>query len=113
GAFDLPASVTGGEPLRFAPEPVLYMGHSQGAQEAGLLLGVEPTVQSAFLSAGGGGGVITILEREIASGQPLSCLVAGVLSEPCEVLTEDHPALSLIIQPLRSGTYERSTPPIR
>ncbi|RZO63535.1 MAG: hypothetical protein EVA89_07080 [Sandaracinaceae bacterium] len=100
GAFDLPASVTGGEPLRFAPEPVLYMGHSQGAQEAGLLLGVEPTVQSAFLSAGGGGGVITILEREIASGQPLSCLVAGVLSEPCEVLTEDHPALSLIIQPL-------------
>lgn len=100
GAFDLPAEVTGAEPVAFAPSPVLYMGHSQGSQEGGILLGVEPTVQAAFLSEGGGGGIISILEREINTGQPLKCLVAGVLNESCDVFTEDHPALTLIVQPL-------------
>ena len=100
GAFDLPAEVTSSEPIAFARSPVMYMGHSQGSQEGGVLLGVEPSVQAAFLSEGGGGGIITILEREIRPGQSLRCLVAGVLSESCEVLTEDHPALTLIVQPL-------------
>lgn len=98
--FDVPVTVAGGSEIWLDPERALYMGHSQGSQEGGLLLAVEPTLEAAFLSAGGAGGVISILEREITTGQPLSCLVAGVVGEACEVLTEDHPVLTLLIQPL-------------
>lgn len=100
GRFTVPSGVSGGAEIPLSPASVLYMGHSQGSQEGGLLLGVEPSVEAAFLSAGGGGGIISIVEREITTGQPLSCLVASLINEPCAALTEDHPVILLLIQAL-------------
>lgn len=42
----------------------LYMGHSQGSQEAGLLLGLTDSVQNAFLSAGGGGVLMSFVDLQ-------------------------------------------------
>lgn len=39
----------------FDPSYGLYMGHSQGAQEGGMLLGLTGSIHNAFMSAGGGG----------------------------------------------------------
>ncbi len=39
----------------FDPSYGLYMGHSQGSQEAGMLLGLTGDIKSAFISAGGAG----------------------------------------------------------
>jgi hypothetical protein len=96
GSFDLSAEDTGGDPISFAADPVLFMGHSQGSQEAGLLLAVEPTVEAAFLSAGGGGSLIAVFDRKF-EGQDIHCLVAvaaGVFD--CSRFTEDHPAAYLV-----------------
>jgi hypothetical protein len=100
GAFDVPAEVAGADaPIALARQPVLYMGHSQGSQEAGVLLGVEPTVQAAFLSAGGGGGILSIVHR-LFNGSPIVCTVAPLVGEDCADMDEDHPLLTLVVQPL-------------
>jgi hypothetical protein len=91
--LDVPSSVAGSEVV-LAPSPVLFMGHSQGSQEAGVLLGVEPTVDAAFLSAGGGGGIITVTQ------DPYRCAIAAFVGEACEDLLEDHPVITLIVQPM-------------
>lgn len=100
GAFDVPAEVAAADaPVAFAREPVLYMGHSQGSQEAGVLLGVEPTVQAAFLSAGGAGGILSIVHRPFGE-QPIVCFIALLVGEECSDMGEDHPLLTLVVQPL-------------
>jgi hypothetical protein len=96
GSFDLSAQDTGGDPITFAADPVLFMGHSQGSQEAGLLLAVEPTIEAAFLSAGGGGSLIAVFDRKFMD-QDIHCIVglaAGVLD--CSRFTEDHPVAYLV-----------------
>lgn len=98
--FDIPAERAGGDGVRFDPSRVLYMGHSQGAQEAGILLGIEPTVEAAFLSEGGGGAVLTIYERQFG-GEPIACAIARLaVGVPCEEFTPDHPVMTAVIQPL-------------
>ena len=54
GEIILPSPVEGGQPIKFDPSYGMYMGHSQGSQEGGLLLGLTGLIKSAFLSAGGG-----------------------------------------------------------
>ncbi|MBQ1265397.1 MAG: hypothetical protein IIY06_01335 [Proteobacteria bacterium] len=54
GEIVLPSPVEGGEPIKFDPSFGMYMGHSQGSQEGGLLLGLTGQIKNAFLSAGGG-----------------------------------------------------------
>lgn len=103
GVLEVPAVYVSGAtaPVIFDASPVLYMGHSQGSQEAGVLLGVEPTIDAAFLSAGGGGGLLTLVERDLTPGNPIACIVGGLIGEPdCAVMDENHPALALVIQPL-------------
>lgn len=103
GAFEIPASVTGGEPIRFDVSRGLYLGHSQGAQQAGLLAGVEPRVRAAFLSAGGAGIVISIRERQF-NGQPIACLLALLVGvQSCSELTPEHPVLTQVVQPIFDG----------
>ena len=46
----------------FDPSYGMYMGHSQGAQEAGLLLGLTGKIKNAFLSAGGGGILLSFVD---------------------------------------------------
>lgn len=55
GAFVLPPVPGSSERVIFDPSYGMYMGHSQGSQEAGMLLGVTGQVKNAFLSAGGAG----------------------------------------------------------
>ncbi|MFW6052035.1 MAG: hypothetical protein ACODAU_12735, partial [Myxococcota bacterium] len=96
GAFDVPSSATGGSSVPLAAEPTLFMGHSQGSQEAGLLLGVEPDLDAAFLSAGGGGALVSIFEREF-EGQVISCIIAPLIQiQPCERFTPDHPVAHVV-----------------
>jgi hypothetical protein len=100
GALDVPAAVTGTEsPIPLSRRRVLYMGHSQGSQEAGVLLGVEPTVQAAFLSEGGGGALLSIVYRPFRTA-PIVCTVAALVGEDCADMREDHPLLTLVVQPL-------------
>jgi len=101
GAIVVPDAVVEGEgDVLFDASRVVYMGHSQGAQEAGVLLGTEPRLEAAFISAGGAGGLISIVDRELTPGTPIACLVASIISEPCELVTEDHPVLTQILQPM-------------
>ena len=58
----LPNYKSGGPNITFNPEYGLFMGHSQGSQEAGLLLGITDSVKNAFLSAGGGGVAMSMVE---------------------------------------------------
>ncbi len=97
--FVIGGEVSGGEEIRFSWDPGLYMGHSQGSQEAGLLLGVEGSIDAAFLSAGGGGATLSIVQRK-HEGMEIACLIALVLGVNCEELTMDSPVLTLVVQPL-------------
>ncbi|MGE3635375.1 MAG: alpha/beta hydrolase family protein, partial [Sandaracinaceae bacterium] len=100
GAFTLPADLNRGTEVPLAASPVMYMGHSQGSQEAGVLMGLEPSLQASFLSEGGMSAIITIEERELTAGSPIKCLIASLVQEDCSLMTEDHPLITLIIQPL-------------
>ena len=62
GKFILPPRPGSTENTRFDPSYGLYMGHSQGSQEAGLLLGLTDSVKNAFLSAGGGGVLLSFVD---------------------------------------------------
>ncbi len=100
GGVVIPAELNEGTPIPLASAPAMYMGHSQGSQEAGVLLGVEPRVSAAFLSAGGMSGIITVNDRELSPGNPIRCLLGTILNESCDAMTEDHPAITLIVQPI-------------
>jgi len=100
GAFTIPAEITGDAAIAFDTSRVAYMGHSQGAQEGAVLLGVEPTLQAAFLSAGGEAGVISVVDRELRPGTTIACLLAALVMEDCDVMLEDHPVISLLVQPV-------------
>lgn len=100
GAFTIPAEIAGDAPIPFDTSRVAYMGHSQGAQEGAVLLGVEPSLQAAFLSAGGEGGIISVVDREIRPGTTIACLLSTLVMEDCDVMLEDHPVISLLVQPI-------------
>ena len=102
GALVIPDAVTGRGDLSFEAGYNAYMGHSQGAQEAGVLLGVEPDVEFAFLSAGGAGLSITIQERSF-NGTPIVCTLALLIGVDCNSLTPDSPLLTLVVQPVLDG----------
>jgi hypothetical protein len=97
GLLDAP---DGRSTVQFARSPVLYMGHSQGAQLAGIMLGVEPSVGAAFLSEAGGDAAITAVEREVIGGTTVACFIAGLIGEDCAEMTEDHPLLTVVAQPV-------------
>lgn len=97
-AFVIPAE-RAGEEVRFDADPMLYMGHSQGAQAAGIMLGVETGLDAAFFSEGGAGGIITVFER-MFGGMSIACAVAPLAGERCDLLSDDHPLMTLIIQPI-------------
>ena len=57
-----PQAVDSKSNVKFDPDYGLFMGHSQGSQEGGLLLGLTGDIQNAFLSAGGGGVALSFVE---------------------------------------------------
>ncbi len=64
-----PHRYAGSDNIIFDPSYGLFMGHSQGSQEAGLLLGLTDSIKSAFLSAGGGGVALSLVELVPDFGQ--------------------------------------------
>ena len=64
----------------FDPSYGLYMGHSQGSQEAGLLLGLTDSIKNAFLSAGGGGVLMAFvdLQLDLSSIQVVGQILDGM-----------------------------------
>ena len=64
-----PHRYAGSENIIFDPSYGLFVGHSQGSQEAGLLLGLTNSIKSAFLSAGGGGVALSMVELVPDFGQ--------------------------------------------
>lgn len=68
GKLILPPSPSSkGKNITFDDSYGLYMGHSQGSQEAGILLGVTPQIKNAFLSAVGSGILTTFCELRISA----------------------------------------------
>ncbi len=63
GKIVLPPVPGGTENVIFDNSFGMYMGHSQGSQEGGLLLGLTGLIHNAFLSAGGGGVMYAFVER--------------------------------------------------
>lgn len=68
------------ENVIFDPSYGLYMGHSQGSQEAGLLLGLTDSIKNAFLSAGGGGVLMSFvdLQPDLSGVQVVSQILNGM-----------------------------------
>jgi hypothetical protein len=100
--FAVPAGVSHtGESFGFQTERLAFVGHSQGSQAGGLLLGVEPAIGSAFLSEGGGGVATAFLLRK-ANDTDIEQLVALLLgiNLTTEPMGPYHPAVSLLVQPL-------------
>ncbi len=55
GSIKLPPKPDTTEEIQLHVKDGLFAGHSQGSQEAGILLGFEPLIKTAFLSQAGGG----------------------------------------------------------
>ncbi len=84
--------------LRFDPDRVYFMGHSQGGLTGPSFLAHEPQVKAAVLSGAGGGAMLSLLHKkkpvdigyslELAVGEPLSVF---------------HPLLNLVQQMTEQG----------
>lgn len=79
GGLILPPRPGGEENVVFDPSYGLFMGHSQGSQEAGLLLGLTDSVRNAFLSAGGGGVMLSFVDLypDLSGVQVIGSLLNG------------------------------------
>ena len=79
--------------LRFDPDRVYFMGHSQGGLTGPSFLAHEPLVKAAVLSGAGGGAMLSLLHKEkpVDIGYSLELAVG-------EPLDEFHPLLNLVQQ---------------
>ena len=100
--IEIPAGVSAsGEAIVTNPDLVAFMGHSQGAQVGALFMAIEPDIVTGVLSEGGGGAAISLMERkdndiDIAS---IVGTALGLVADD-ETLTEYHPTVGVVIQPL-------------
>lgn len=95
----------------FDPSYGLFMGHSQGSQEAGLLLGLTDSVKNAFLSAGGGGVLLSFVDLhpdladvqvigKALNGKSLADLLAYLFELDNGAISYDTFITNHIVQPL-------------
>jgi predicted esterase len=93
-ALDAAASPTA-EAIRFDPDKVFMMGHSQGGLTGPLMLAVADNVKGAMLSGAGGSITMTILFKTEPIDIPASA--RGLLGLPDdEPLDAFHPFLALV-----------------
>ena len=116
GKFVLPPVPGGTDDVIFDNSYGLYMGHSQGSQEGGILLGLTGQIHNAFLSAGGGGVMYAFIERKatdlldsialdpmvamLIGDQPIADILGLVLDVPQGKLSYDAFITTQIVQPL-------------
>jgi hypothetical protein len=95
GQFDLPVDRTDhDEAISFDPNQIHFFGHSQGGLSGALVLGVEPSINSAVLSGAGGVLVETILRRK--DFVDIASLVRALLEVPANNFGPFHPTMSLV-----------------
>jgi len=94
---EIPASVTGGEAIRFDPERVMFFGHSQGGLNGPLFLAADDGARGAVLSGSGSMISISLLEKTepIDIGKLVKGLFLGLASEEQGEVDPFHPAISL------------------
>lgn len=89
----------------------LYMGHSQGSQEAGLLLGLTGSIKNAFLSAGGAGIILSFVDLHpdlsevkvvgpILNGKSVADILGYILGLQDGDISYDSFITNHIVQPL-------------
>jgi hypothetical protein len=95
-AFDLPAGTSPtGEPIRFDPDAIFAMGHSQGGLTLPLMLPFARYVRGAMLSGAGASITSSILYK--TSPVDIPALARGFLAlAPDEPLDLFHPVMALV-----------------
>ncbi|MGD8861950.1 MAG: alpha/beta hydrolase, partial [Myxococcales bacterium] len=95
-AFDLPAGTSPtGEAIRFDPDAIFAMGHSQGGLTLPLMLPFAEHVRGAMLSGAGASITASILYK--TSPVDIPTLARGLLGlAPDEPLDPFHPVLALV-----------------
>lgn len=89
----------------------MYMGHSQGSQEGGMLLGLTDKIKNAFLSAGGGGVMLSFVDLHpdlskvavvstMLNGKSVADIVGYILGMKDGDVSYDSFLTNHIIQPL-------------
>ncbi len=94
-------------PIRFDPEKIYFMGHSQGGLTGPPFLAYEPEVKAAVLSGAGGNMILSMLQKDEPVDIPT--LVTIMLGEDFPV-DRFHPVLTLIqtfIEPADAINYGR------
>ena len=92
--------------VRFDPSYGLFVGHSQGSQEGGVLLGVTGQVKNAFMSAGGGGVALSFVELKLDIGvsmfqdKTIADIVSLVFGQNKNAISYDTFITNHIVQPL-------------
>ena len=107
----VPSSVTEGAEVRFDPQRIVFVGHSQGALTGALFNAVDERARGMVHSGLGAILAITLVERkDIVDFQ---ALLGSLLDLPeGEVLDEQHPVINLIqtfIEPADPISYAKAT----
>jgi len=92
-------------PVRFDPQRIYFMGHSQGGLTGPVFLAHEPEIKAAVLSGAGGNAMLGLLKK----AAPINF---GVLLKTAlgEIADEFHPMMSLVqqmLEPADSANYGR------
>ncbi len=106
-AMNVASAPKTGAPIRFNPEQIHFLGHSQGGLTGPPFLAVEPKVKSAVLSGAGGNMILSLLSKVEPVNIPE--LIQLLLDEN-DPVTAAHPVLSLIqvfIEPADPLNYAR------
>jgi hypothetical protein len=90
-SIDVAAAPMTGLPIKFDPNRIYFLGHSQGSQTGALFVAAEPEVKAAVFSGAGANLTLAILYKT----QP-SNILADVELLINESVDEFHPMLSLI-----------------
>jgi hypothetical protein len=93
----LPASVTGGAEIRFDPDRVAFMGHSQGGINGPLFMAVDDQARGGMLSGSGSMISIALLEKTkpIDVAGLVRTVFLGLLGDEADELSLFHPAMAL------------------
>lgn len=94
---EIPASVTGGDPIRFDPERVMFFGHSQGGLNGPLFLASDDGARGGVLSGSGSMISISLLEKTepFDIGKLVKGLFLGLDGDEQGEVDPFHPAISL------------------
>lgn len=80
-----------GQPIKFDPSKIYFVGHSQGGLTGPLFLAAEPKVKAGVLSGAGAVLILSLLNKK--EPNDIAALVESLLMEPAGT---DHPLLNLL-----------------